>query len=183
MVRHAGRNVQPIRRMVDRVGSTSSFSIQPLGTDDVDVVRWVVYTAVSWNDPPGLPPFDTALEHPKLARYHVGWGRRGDFGVRASSDGTFAGAAFARLFTDDDHGEGYIDEHTPELGIGVEGAYRRRGVGRLLMDGLAAEARHHGIERLALSVNNSNPAKRLYESLGYQVVEDDGVSSTMVLDL
>ena len=45
------------------------------------------------------------------------------------------------------------------------------------------EARQLRIARLALSVNNPNPAKRLYEALGYRTVTDDGESSVMVLDL
>ncbi len=158
-------------------------SIESLGDGDVDIVKWVVYTAISWNDPPGLPSLDVAMEHPKLILYHEGWGRTGDFGVRADIGDVFAGAAFARLFSDEQHGEGYVDAQTPELGIAVEASFRGRGVGRLLMDALAAEARRMGFERLSLSVNNPNPAKRLYEAVGYTLVSDDGTSSIMVLDL
>ena len=158
-------------------------SIERLGPGDVDIVKWVVYTAVAWNDPPGLPPLEVAVEHPEIARYHRDWGRHGDFGVRVEVDGALAGAAFARLFTDGDHGHGYVDTATPELGIAVDESFRGRGLGRQLMDALADEARRHGIARLSLSVNNPNPAKRIYEALGYQTVEDDGESSVMVLDL
>ncbi|NND02581.1 MAG: GNAT family N-acetyltransferase, partial [Acidimicrobiia bacterium] len=40
-----------------------------------------------------------------------------------------------------------------------------------------------GIARLSLSVNKPNPARRLYERLGYEIVEDRGSSVLMVLDL
>jgi GNAT superfamily N-acetyltransferase len=160
-----------------------AFTIQPLGEEAAEVVQWVVYTAVGWNDPPGLPPLEIAIEHPEIARYHRGWGRPGDFGVIAETNGDFAGAAFARLFTDDDHGEGFVDEETPELAIAVAEHFRRRGVGRLLMVELADEARRHGISRLALSVNDPNPARSLYGALGYRTIANDGTSSTMVLDL
>jgi GNAT superfamily N-acetyltransferase len=165
------------------MSTLEAVDIQPLDAGDVDVVKWTVYTAVAWNDPPGLPPLEVAVEHPEIARYHEGWGRLGDIGVGAAIDGTFAGAAFARLFTDDDHGHGYVDDQTPELGIAVEERFRGRGVGHRLMDALVDEARRMGVDRLALSVNNPNPAKRLYEALGYRTVDDDGESSVMVLDL
>lgn len=161
----------------------SSVSFRPLGPDDIATVQWTLYTAVSWNDPPGLPPLEVALQHPEMLRYHTGWGRTGDIGVAASVDTEFLGAAFARLFTDDDHGHGYIDTETPELGIAVEQAHRGHGVGRLLMNELAVEAKENGFARLSLSVNNPNPAKRLYEAIGYRLVEDDGDSSLMVLEL
>jgi hypothetical protein len=39
------------------------------------------------------------------------------------------------------------------------------------------------MQRLSLSVNNPNPARRLYESLGYETEADTGDSSLMVLEL
>jgi len=158
-------------------------SARPLGPADIGVVQWALYTAVSWNDPPGIPPIAQAIEHPDMLRYHDGWGRRGDFGVAAYVDGEFLGAAFARLFTDDDHGHGYVDDETPELGVAVVSSHRGHGVGRYLMEELAEEARRVGCARLSLSVNNPNPAKGLYESLGYELIDDDGESSLMVLEL
>jgi GNAT superfamily N-acetyltransferase len=155
----------------------------PLSPTDTHLVEWVLYTAVSWNNPPDLPPLAEAIQHPELLRYHVDWGRPGDIGVRAAVDGEFAGAAVARLFTDRDHGYGYLDEDTPELGIAVVPGLRGRGVGRALLDALAEEARTQGFNRLSLSVNNPNPAKRLYESAGFAEIDDDGESALMVLEL
>ena len=153
------------------------------GPDDSDVVRSALYLAISWTGNPEIPPQDVAMQHPQVAPYHEGWGRPGDLVVKAIVGNDVVGAAFARRFTDDDHGHGYVDAETPELGIGVDEAFRRQGIGRRLMTELAAAAKSDGIARLSLSVNNPNPSKLLYESLGYRVVEDNGESSIMVLDL
>ena len=157
--------------------------IRLLDADDLDVVRWTLYTAVSWTGDPEIPPLEVALKHPALAIYHQGWGRPGDFGVAASIDETLAGAAVARIFTEAEHGHGYIDPETPELGIAVEPTLRGRGIGRRLMNTLADAARDRGIQRLSLSVNNPNPAKHLYESLGYVTTDEADDSSLMVLEL
>lgn len=154
--------------------------IQPAGHN---AVQQALYLAISWNEDPLIPPLDIAIRHPEIARYHLGWGRRGDVAVEAILDGEFVGAAFARLFTDEEHGHGYLGPDTPELGIGVAKGHRGRGIGRRLMVELAAAARAEGQRRLSLSVNNPNPARRLYESLGYTIVGDDGDSTVMVLDL
>ncbi len=162
---------------------SDQIELQVLDADDIDAVQFALYLAVSWNDPPTIPDLPTAMAHPEVAMYHQGWGRAGDFGVKAVRGEQVIGAAFARLFTDESHGHGYVDDQTPELGVGVAKDHRGQGIGRVLLDALAETARSEGIRRLSLSVNNPNPAKRLYESFGYTLIEDDGSSSTMVLDL
>jgi ribosomal protein S18 acetylase RimI-like enzyme len=166
--------------MAEQVGDIET---RLLDAGDIDVVQWTLYTAVSWSGDPEIPSMEEVMKHPALAIYHQGWGRHGDIGVAASVDGTFAGAAVARLFTEEEHGHGYMDPETPELGIAVEPDFRGRGIGRCLMNALANEARERSIERLSLSVNNPNPAKHLYESLGYATVNDNGDSTLMVLKL
>jgi ribosomal protein S18 acetylase RimI-like enzyme len=55
-------------------------------------------------------------------------------------------------------------------GIAVGTARQRRGVGRALIDGAAAEARRRGARRLTLRVFGPNAgARRLYESAGFVV--------------
>jgi len=55
-------------------------------------------------------------------------------------------------------------------GLAVSPAFRRRGVGRALMDAAAGEARRRGARRLTLRVLGPNEdARRLYESAGFVV--------------
>lgn len=154
-----------------------------LTQDDVDHVKWALYEAVSWNPERQLPPYESLIEHPELARYHDGWGRPGDLGVVAELDGDLVGVAFCRLFTEADHGHGYVDEQTPELAVAVVDAHRGKGMGTRLMRELADAARNAGVTRLSLSVDAGNPALRLYERLGYRELARDEGGVRMVLDL
>ncbi|MGH3134794.1 MAG: GNAT family N-acetyltransferase [Gaiellaceae bacterium] len=154
-----------------------------LAADDVEHVKWALYEAVAWNPERELPPFEHTIEHPELARYHAGWGRTGDLGVVAESDGQVAGVALCRLFTEDDHGHGYVDDDTPELAVAVADGRRGEGIGTRLMHELADAAREAGVARLSLSVDADNPALRLYERLGYRELSRDDGGVRMVLEL
>lgn len=144
---------------------------------DIENLKKALFEAVSWNPDRELPPYEFVIAHPELARYHEGWGRRGDLAVVAERDGEVVGASLCRLFTTEDHGHGYVDDETPELAVAVWDGQRGEGIGTRLMDGIEEAARAAGFSRLSLSVDADNPARRLYDRLGYKelTVDDEGV--------
>lgn len=153
------------------------------GTGDLEHVKWALFETVAWNPERPLPPFEFTIEHPELARYHRGWGRAGDLGVVAVDGDDVVGVALCRLFTDEDHGHGYVDDATPELAVAVAERWRGSGLGTRLMDELADAARAAGYTRMSLSVDDGDPALRLYERLGYEEISRDEGGIRMIRDL
>lgn len=49
----------------------------------------------------------------------------------------------------------------------VSEAYRRKGIGRRLVEAYIEQARQAGLERLSLDVRGDNPARLLYEQAGF----------------
>ncbi|NNJ48133.1 MAG: GNAT family N-acetyltransferase [Acidimicrobiia bacterium] len=161
---------------------TDEATYRPATPDDLPLVTETLYLALSWDPEDPIPPFEVVVSHPEIAKYHDGWMRPGDAGVVAEIDGAFAGMAYLRLFTDDDHGQGFYDADTPELAVGVRHDFRGSGIGTRLMQELERQARNRGVPRISLSVSKGNPAANLYVRLGYRWVSDED-DELMVLDL
>ncbi len=137
--------------------------IRPAGANDLpfmrDMLRHAYYAR--W----GSSEADVPLE-----RYVEGWGRRGDAGLVAIEEFRPVGAAWFRLFEEDEPGYGFVDEQTPELTIAVVPSRRGRGLGQELLTALLEQSRRRGFEAISLSVEPDNSALRLYEEAGFEKV-------------
>jgi ribosomal protein S18 acetylase RimI-like enzyme len=120
------------------------------------------------------PDVGTAKSVPFVAAHLAGWQRPEDFGFIAERDGAAIGAAWARQFTPDEQPAFFVDERTPEVTIGVKPYVRGRGVGGMLLHAVCAEAARRGVG-LCLNVRHDNPARRLYERVGFRLAPGSGV--------
>ena len=157
--------------------------IRELEAADADFLGAMLIEAVYWDTGKERLPTEFLLAHPQLTIFHEGWGRPGDVGLVAEVNGAPVGVVWYRRFTAARHGEGFVDEATPELAIAVADDHRGRGIGRALLEAIHERARADGLERLSLSVDEDNPAKRLYERLGYVEYEPGDGLGRMVLTL
>jgi ribosomal protein S18 acetylase RimI-like enzyme len=152
--------------------------IRPAGPQDVpflrDMLRHAYYWRVDQVSESGEPP---------VQRYVERWGRPGDTALIAIHDFQRVGAAWYRLFKNDNAGYGFIDEETPELSIAVVPSRRGSGLGSELLEALVAQARADGYEALSLSVEKDNPAVGLYERYGFLPVREEDGAVTMKVDL
>lgn len=127
----------------------------------------------------GAAPFERSiLRRPDIAHYLTEFGARDgdDAQVGETSDGTKIGAAWCRRLGSHDRGYGWVGDDVPELGMAVEAPWRGRGIGRRLLESLIERN-----PRMSLSVDDENvSAASLYRSIGFQVVDADGGSTTML---
>lgn len=158
-----------------------NFQIVELTVKDEPFLWEMLYEAIYV--PPGeLRPPREILKQPAIAHYVQGWGRETDLGFIAldPQTGEKLGAAWLRLLRGADRGYGYVDDRTPELTIAVRETARGRGIGQALLKRLIAAARQP-FPGLALSVQAANPARRLYERMGFETVMQAEDTLTMVL--
>ncbi len=151
------------------------YSLHAITKEDEPFLWDMLYLDIYVPEGEQRPPREI-LSLPEIAQYVWGWGQPGDLGYIAVENETHQrlGAAWLRLI----HGYGYVDEQTPELSIALLPEYRGMGIGTALLTGLLETARDQ-FAAVSLSVDPRNPAKRLYERLGFRVVGQDGTSLTM----
>ena len=129
--------------------------------------------------PEGEPPLPREIvQQPELSQYVRDWGQTNDFGLIALGGEKPVGAVWLRQIK----AYGYVDDNTPELSIAVLPEYRGLGLGTTLMQGLLATVRPR-YAAISLSVSVDNPALRLYQRLGFEIVVMHGNSVTMKLTL
>jgi ribosomal protein S18 acetylase RimI-like enzyme len=160
-----------------------ALTIRELTEADLPFLRRMLYAALFWRRRRWWLPERLLLRYPAVAMYHHDWGRLGDVGFLAEEDGERVGAVWYRFFTEEEHGDGYVDSETPELAIAVAEGHRGRGIGRQLMEAIHERARQDGVRRIALSVDADNPARHLYRSLGYRDYEPADPKGRMILDV
>lgn len=152
-------------------GNKAAIRVKQVRKEDLGFLWDMLYEAVHWDPdkPNPKPSRKEVLSWPGIGHYLEGWGRPEDFALVAlDHDGCRVGAAWYRLMSPEDPGYGFVDAATPEVGIAVVPETRGRGVGTALLRALMEAARSRGFDALSLSVEQGNPAVRLYEQHGFE---------------
>lgn len=102
---------------------------------------------------------------------------RGDYGLVATLDGRPVGVVWV-VFT---RAAGFLRSDVPELVISVAESRQGQGIGAMLLEVIRNHGREARWPGISLSVEAGNPAKRLYERVGFEPVRD-AAEGTMFLD-
>src|SRR5579859_1567508 len=145
--------------------------IRPLRQDDEPFLWQMLYYAAHMQDD-GETSSDAAKNNTGLQKYVQGWGRETDIGVLAlhPDDQRPIGAAWIRLLVEEKKMSDLIGDGIPELAIAVLPDYIGQGIGTQLMQHLL-EAARKVYPAVMLSVRKSNPARYLYERMGFEIVD------------
>jgi GNAT superfamily N-acetyltransferase len=150
--------------MTMNAGETSI--IRALGMDEQDLLARATLGNANWPGPRFT--FDQVLQVPAFARYFTWWPGPYDFGLVAEDPaGTPVGVVWLRYFAAAAPSYGFVDESIPELCVWVAEGQRGRGLGTRLITALLEQARALALPAISLSVETGNPARLLYERLGF----------------
>ena len=126
------------------------------------------------------PPGREVIDLPELRLYIEDFGsRKGDHCLVADFGGKVVGAVWTRIMND----YGHIDDDTPSFAISLYKDYRGQGIGTRLLTDMLELLKSGGYKQTSLSVQKENDAVRLYEFVGFRIVDENEQEYIMVCEL
>ena len=153
------------------VAADGTLTIRPVTIDDLEPLIDIYLDTARHHaaiDPEvfHVPPRDAIAA--RLRRRIDGRGMTGEY-VAAIVDGRMAGSASVDLADPPSTGSMLRPVPTAEFGVSVVAGFRGLGIGRQLIAACERWAAEHGVERMILTVAETNEgAIRLYRELGYR---------------
>lgn len=125
-------------------------------------------------------PDKTIIKLPELSRYIDDFGRNTDLCLVAEYNENLIGAVWTRFYTETERGYGFVDTKTPELSMSVTEFYRNKGIGTKLLTAMINKLIQLGYDQVSLSVDKLNYAFGMYKKFGFETIESDEKSATMI---
>ena len=147
--------------------------------NETEILKDFLYEAIFI--PEGIdPPERSIIEQPELKLYYEDFGKgKADYCIVADNDGNVIGAVWTRIMND----YGHVDDATPSFAISLYKEFRGRGIGTKLMKEMLKLLRMQGYKKASLAVQKANYAVRMYEKVGFEVVDENDEEFIMVCNL
>lgn len=155
----------------ERKCCVTNYFIRKIKPNELYQLEDFLYEAIFQRDAENLLPKDI-INEPELKVYIEGFGKPDDYCLVAELDGKIVGAVWTRILSGEVKGFGNVDENTPEFAISLYKEYRNMGIGSALMKNMLNLLRERGYKKASLAVQKDNYAVKMYQDLGFKVVEE-----------
>ena len=153
--------------------------LRKIEKNEIDLLRGFLYEAIFIPEGVDPPPKDI-IDQPELRLYYEGFGSgRADNAIVAEDEGKVVGAVWTRIMND----YGHVDDDTPSFAISLYKEYRGQRTGTELMKEMLELLKTQGYEKASLAVQKANYAVRMYEKVGFDVVDENDEEFIMVCNL
>ena len=155
------------------------FKIRFISEEEVGVLEDFLYEAIYVPEGESAPP-RSIINQPELQVYISDFGKeKDDIGMVAEADGQIIGAVWVRVMND----YCQYDNNTPSFAISVYKDYRGLGTGTDLMKEMLCVLKARGYKQASLSVQKANYAVRMYQKVGFQIVDENEEEYIMLCQL
>ena len=159
--------------------STMNYSIREMSQNEYELLNDFLYEAIFI--PEGVqPPPKSIIDTPELQVYIADFGKKkDDICFVAEIEGNIIGAVWVRVMND----YGHIEDGVPSFAISLFKEYRGFGIGTALMKIMLNELSKKGYTRASLSVQKKNYAAKMYQNIGFEVIDENEEEYIMVYNL
>ena len=153
--------------------------IRKLRDDETELLKNFLYEAIYIPD--GIqPPERSIINLPELAVYYENFGNGpADNCLVAEEDGKVVGAVWTRIMND----YGHVDDETPSFAVSLYKEYRGKGFGTKMMQRMLGLLKEQGYKKASLAVQKANYAVRMYEKVGFEIIDENDEEYIMVCEL
>lgn len=156
-----------------------NYTIRTMKKQEFPLLEDFLYEAIFIPEGMEVPP-RSVISSPELQTYIKDFGLlKDDFALVAEIEKQIVGAVWVRIIND----YGHIDSSTPSLAISLYKDYRKHGIGIAMMKEMLNLLRNHGYKSVSLSVQKANYAAKMYQKLGFKIVNENKDEWIMICHL
>lgn len=163
------------------------YTIRELNSNEYKILEDFLYEAIFLPEGVDSPSRDI-IKQPELQLYISEFGKEDDNAFVAEIDGKVVGAVWTRIMND----YGHIDDRTPSFAISLYKEYRAislykeyrgLGIGTEMMRQMLVVLQEKGYRKASLAVQQANYAVRMYQRVGFEIVDKNEEEYIMVCNL
>lgn len=156
-----------------------NYTIRTMKKQEFPLLEDFLYEAIFIPEGMETPP-RSVISLPELQTYIKDFGLlKDDFALVSEIEKQIVGAVWVRIIND----YGHIDSNTPSLAISLYKDYRKHGIGIAMMKEMLNLLRNHGYKSVSLSVQKANYAAKMYQKLGFKIVNENKDEWIMICHL
>ena len=155
-----------------------NYKIREIRKNEYSILSDFLYEAIFIPEGMDKPP-KSIIEQPELQVYIKDFGKADDWCFVAEIKEKIVGAVWVRIMND----YGHIDDETPSFAMSLYEEYRNLGIDTALMGAMLQFLREKGYKQASLSVQKANYAVRMYQKVGFEVIDENEEEYIMVCRL
>lgn len=156
-----------------------NYNIRKINDNEHELLDDFLYEAIFVPEGVEAPP-KSIINQPDLQVYVRDFGKEPDDICFVSEvDGNVVGAVWVRVMED----YGHVGDGIPSFAISLYKEYRGYGMGTQMMKRMLMELKERGYERTSLAVQKANYAVKMYQNVGFEIVDENEEEYIMVCEL
>lgn len=152
------------------------YTIREIQETEYPLLEDFLYEAIFIPKGTAAPP-KSIINTPELQVYLSNFGgHKHDRALVAELNHQVVGAVWVRIMDD----YGHIDDKTPSLAISLYKEYRGLGLGTEMMRKMLSTLKACGYKQTSLAVQKANYAVKMYQKIGFEIVDENKEEYMMV---